>query len=100
VARLREQPAIRDAALLRAVGARHLSRFVFFPGKTAEACFGRFCFRNPAARRASLLLPAAPTILAGSNSTWVSPRHPLQGAPVLVSPTDNLMLRALPREAT
>ncbi len=36
VARLREQPAIRDAALLRLVGARHLSRTVFFPGTTAE----------------------------------------------------------------
>src|SRR5207302_9673306 len=37
VAGLREQPAIRDAALLRSVGARHLSRSVFFPGTTAEA---------------------------------------------------------------
>src|SRR6266705_464267 len=42
VAGLREQPAIRDAALLRSVGARHLSRSVFFPGNGRSAASAVF----------------------------------------------------------
>src|SRR2546427_3658033 len=62
VARLREQPAIRDAALLRFVGARHLSRIVFSPGTTAEARFGRFCFaaRSDAGRPRPCYCPPHP----------------------------------------
>src|SRR6267378_6542722 len=48
----------------------------------------------------SLPMLATPAILAGSNSTWVSPRHPLRGTSILVSPTENLMPRALRRGAT
>jgi cold shock protein len=45
-------------------------------------------------------MPAAPAILTASNSTWVNPRHPFQGVPIPVSPTDNLMPRTLRRGAT
>src|SRR3981081_3197481 len=83
VAGLREQSAIRHAALLRPVGARHLSRRVFFSGTTAEGALSAV-FVSAAGVRVgtgpgnvfspSLLLLAAPAPPWASNSPRGRPR--------------------------
>src|SRR6266581_9189820 len=88
MARLREQPAVRDAALLRLVGARHLKTKRDF-GEDGRGVLWPFSFPPPTPTRFACVL----AILAGSNSTWVSPLHPFRAASILVSPTDNLMPR-------
>jgi hypothetical protein len=47
-------------------------------------------------------LPTAPvaTIVAMSNSSWVSPQYPFRGCRLWFSPTDNLMPRTLSCAAT
>src|SRR5256885_8124156 len=100
MARLRKQPAIRDAALLRIVGARNL--------KTRRSVSGTRPGRAPAVFVSSARSPFA-SLLAitcrshhtgGVEFPWVSPLHPFRAASILVSPTDNLMPRVLLRVAT